>query len=105
MKQNPFDPPIASEEVARVVQNRSFGDFAITCLRWTCAGISGLLSALAVYAWCMHWWMLSTDGYMTNSFPWNAVAADLTWIAGYCIAGSILLMACVYALVKIFRCC
>ena len=105
LKRNPYDPPSASEEVTWVPKKRSFGEFAIICLGLTCSGVSGLFSVLAAYAWCMHWWRLFTDSYMTNSFPWNAVAADLTWIAGYCIAGSILLMAFVYAFVKIFRCC
>ena len=103
MKPNSYDAPDVSEVVDQVEQNRSVWNLALIGLGCIGAGVSGVISALAACAWCKHWQMQATDGYLANSFPWNAVAVDLTWVAGYCIVGSVLLISFVYALSRVFR--
>ena len=103
MKPNPYDAPDVSVVADRVEQNRSAWNLAFIALGCICAGVSSLISIFAVYAWCKHWQIQSTDGYLANSFPWNAVAVDLTWVAGYFIVGSVLLMGFVYTMSWVFR--
>ena len=90
MKPNPYDAPDVSEVVDQVEPNRSVWDLVLVGLRRVCVGVSSVISTFAVYAWCKHWQMQSTDGY-------------LTWVAGYFIVGSVLLMGFVYTMSWVFR--